>query len=207
MTLVSFFTIDRREVSVTDVLAQRPAFIIGSDPRGHLVLNEPGIAPAHALVTTKQGQYFIEPRFPHLEIHVNGKRIKSLAPLYSGDAVQIGGAVLHFGQAEREYSVPLQPVLSPIPAQPKTKAITPRAVAPVQVQSAPKEIYFPRQEQLPPSRLPGFVMGTVTLLILVVVVGFGVVGSGIGGTQAADTDARYAYNDGNITLIMFDADW
>ncbi len=50
-------------------------------------------------------------------------------------------------------------------------------------------------------------MGAVTLLIIAVVVGFGVVGSGIGGTQAADTDARYAYNDGNITLIMFDADW
>ncbi len=80
MTLVSFFTIDRREVSVTDVLAQRPAFIIGSDPRGHLVLNEVEVAPAHASVITKQGQYFIEPRFPHLEIHVNGSGLKASLP-------------------------------------------------------------------------------------------------------------------------------
>ncbi len=207
MTLVNFFTIDSREIIISDVLAQRPAFIIGSDSRGHLLLHENGVAPAHALVTSKQSDCFIQPRFPNLDVLVNGKRISTATRIQPGDSVQIGDAVLIFGQEERQHTIP--PLLVPVsPAPPKPTVIIPRPTVVTTPHTQPiiHEVYLP-QPQSQGTNLPALVLGAVTVLIIMVVVGFGIIGSGLGGTQVADTHSRFAYNDGNISIVMFDADW
>jgi pSer/pThr/pTyr-binding forkhead associated (FHA) protein len=85
-----------REFSISEVLATRPVFIIGSDARAHLRLIEPGVAPAHAIVEHYANRYLLLPRFPRLEVFVNNARVRGVRELNPGDSVRIGATELRF---------------------------------------------------------------------------------------------------------------
>jgi pSer/pThr/pTyr-binding forkhead associated (FHA) protein len=85
-----------REFSISEVLAKKPVFIIGSDARAHLRLTETGVAPAHAIVEHYANRYLILPRFPRLEVFVNNVRVRGARELISGDFVRIGATELCF---------------------------------------------------------------------------------------------------------------
>src|SRR5688500_6145614 len=92
LQVVSFFVHEAngQEVLLDPVLNERPVFIVGSDPRSQLVLQDTLVAPAHVIVNRKEGHYFIGPRMPNLDVRLNGKRITSPTHLTVGDVVQIG---------------------------------------------------------------------------------------------------------------------
>lgn len=98
------------EVSLTAALIdqKRPVFIIGADPRCDLQLNDSQVAPAHAAVVYKEGQFFIRPQFPKLSVLVNNKPIKGDTALKQGDSIQIGETHLGFGQERDSAETPRQ---------------------------------------------------------------------------------------------------
>lgn len=204
-----------REVSISATLedADKPVFIIGSDPRAHLQLIAPGIAPAHAGVTLKDGVYTIQPRFPTLEVSISGKSIHGQTPLSPGDTVEIGGIVLGFGQVERlmsgDAALPA-PVKAPTPgaaavivaSQPKPAAAVPKPVY------TPTNIYYPSKPTAPDLDKKPMII-TFTVLFTIIAVIAGISRSMTGGTPALENgfDPAFAYRDGNISFVMFDADW
>lgn len=89
-----------REFSISEVLATKPVFIIGSDARAHLRILDPKVAPAHAIVEHYADAYLILPRFPQLEVFVNNARVRGARVLNPGDSVRIGATEMRFRQAE-----------------------------------------------------------------------------------------------------------
>ncbi len=211
--LIAFFKIGGREVDVTSVLDIHPAFIIGSDPRSHLMLLEPSVAASHARVSLSGEGFTIVSCFPHLETYVNDRRIKAPTPLNPGDRVRVGEAEMHFLQEERAGMPP--PVATaalrarPVVVSTAAKASVPAleyAAASAPAALAPGEIFTPRREvAVTSSSIGSLVLGLVALLALVTVIGFGIVGNQT--TAATSSLTQYAYRDGNISIVMFDADW
>jgi pSer/pThr/pTyr-binding forkhead associated (FHA) protein len=211
--LIAFFRIGGREVDVTSVLESRPTFVIGSDPRSHLMLLEPSVAASHAMVSLRDSGLVIVSCFPHLDTFVNDKRIKTPTPLHPGDRVRVGEAELLFLQEERaRMPLPVAPpalrpraAVAPVAAKPSAPILR-YAPASAPGTLAPGEIFMPRHEtHAASSGIAGIVLGLVALLALVAVIGFGIVGNQT--TAATSSLAQYAYRDGNISIVMFDADW
>lgn len=215
---VSFFAVEGygQSVPINPVLETRPVFVIGSDPRAQLLLDDPAAAPAHAVVTGKDGVYTIEPRFPKLDLRVNGKRVVTPTPLNLGDVVQIGATILRYGQEER--SLPVSPparkpdAVLPVRSPGGRLTISPRipATAPAFAAAAPLspgEIYFPTRavETATSSPLP-LLLSLVTIAAIVGLLGFNFLVADAG-TASAPIPVDFAYRDGNITIVMFDADW
>ena len=62
--VVRFFVheVNGQEILLDPVFDSRPVFIIGSDPRSQLVLQDGLAAAAHAIVSTKVAMYTLFPR-------------------------------------------------------------------------------------------------------------------------------------------------
>lgn len=196
-----------QEFSISGVLdAGRPAFLIGSDPRSHVQVD--GADASHALIVRRQSAYFIQPRFPGQSVRVNGKIISGPTCLLPGDRVQIGTAVLRFEQDERPPSVtPPQP--PPASQPPPTRTVVyfpaqPAAAAGLQPAAAPA-VYHPPAAQTGGVNIMSLVLGLVAILAIIGGVGYGLV-SGAGSAAPAG-EVNFAYNDGNVTLLMFEAKW
>ncbi|MBL8155808.1 MAG: FHA domain-containing protein [Anaerolineae bacterium] len=210
---IAFFRIGGREVDVTSVLESRPTFVIGSDPRSHLMLLEPSVAASHAMLSLRDDGPVIVSCFPHLETFVNDKRIKAPTRLNPGDRVRVGEAELLFLQEERAgmplpvAPAALRPRAAVLPVAAKASApVLQYAPASASAVLAPGEIFMPRHEAAAASSgIGGIVLGLVALLALVAVIGFGIVGNQT--TAATSSLTQYAYRDGNISIVMFDADW
>ncbi|MBI5669523.1 MAG: hypothetical protein HZC41_16085 [Chloroflexi bacterium] len=198
--------------------AGRPAFLIGSDPRSHLRLESADAS--HALVLRRQETYFIQPRLPNVPVLVNGKRISGPTCLLPGDQVQIGEALLRFDQREGKRSAPPpapQPLLpdkqeverAVVPPRPAPVVTRPAAASLASIPAAPETVvYYPKPAAQPGPNLGGVLLGLFTLLVIVGVVGYGIVtGLSTDGSVVAAGDLDFVYNDGNVTVLMFDADW
>lgn len=211
LNIVSLFVVEDsgQEVLVSPVLDTRPAFIIGGDPRNHLHLDDSEVASGHALVTRKDGNYFIEARYKDKPILVNGKRIIDRSPLKPGDAVEIGAAKLRFEQEERRtQATSIKPAVT-------RQALIPATSGRVMVYSPPPTamtpassaaIYYPKSRNEQGESLP---------LLLVVVMGIGILlflgfqlltGGNTGSTAMTVRPIEYAYNDGNINILVFHID-
>jgi hypothetical protein len=216
----------RREIAISEVLAARPALIIGSDSRAHLQLSGEGIASAHAIVTHKSGAYIIQPRFPQNEVFVNETRVTGPKVLLPGDVVRIGAVTLRFQQedgvpvaalaavnplavARPTVQVQVTPVALPRSVTPKPLAA--RSVAPAAsvVQNSSTEVYFPRSVAQPQTSSLGLSLAIGSIIAIVGIVAYALfAGAGLGvGTAAAKGDPLFAFNDGKATFVMFDADW
>lgn len=204
-----------RRVSISAVLdGGRPAFLIGSDPRSHLQLSAADALPAHAIVLRRAGGYFLQPRFPHCAVLVNGRRSSGPTCLLPGDEVQIGAAVLRFeqveGQIEANPSPPATVRTAPAVAQPAPVSIpAPAAASPALAQPAlvDREPVIYRPPALEPAgsvNLFTTMLGVISVLAIIGVVAYGLISGG--GVQTSEA-ANFAYNDGNVTLLMFEASW
>jgi FHA domain len=206
-------TSDGRQVSISEVLANRPAFIIGSDGRTDLQLIGEGVAPSHALISRSGADYTIAPRFPTTAVYLNNKPIKLPARLSVGDTVQIGSVQISFAQMEGRSAPVLhvQVILPAVLPPGHAKAIAPVALSPAQLTRSPvasgKEIYYPRREQGGGSSAGALLSGLAVLLIVGGVIGYSLFSGGATSVAAGDLTAQFAFKDGNVTVVMFDADW
>lgn len=218
MTTVTLLkTFDGVEANVTQTLTHKPAFVIGSDSRSDLRLTLKDIQPAHAIITLRETGCVITPRTPAGEVRLNGKVVRFASPLKSGDTIQLGAASLTVAQHETD----LLPVGLPAPKQAVLPAsfVTPTALSPVSnplspvfapaaamnLSAQPREIYFPQSASAGGISMAAFFSGLVTLVVVVFVIGYGFLGSSP--VTAADITSQYAFNDGHVTVVMFEASW
>lgn len=215
-TLVSFLSYAGREVPITETLAARPVFIVGSDARAALTIGDQDVAPAHAIITRKNTEYYVTPRFPNLDVLVNGKRVEKPFLLETGDVIQIGSTQLTFGQAERE-GVPAAASIAPIrqtASVPTTRSVLVArpAAAAAATTSVGQNIYFPKVQAGPERMSLGTLISSIVVVLVVgAVLGFALLSSpgGVASAMSAEGYAlqNFAYQDGNVSLVMFDADW
>lgn len=213
-TLVGLFRVEPegRVSTITDALLSRPVYLIGSDARCQLQLAD--ALPVHAVVERKGDDYFIQPRYPNAEVRLNRKPVRGPMPLHLGDQVQIGSHTLVYGQERRALPntaprAAATPSVSLAPARVRSAPIPPPrpATAPV-IAAAGTQVYFPRSAEMQQgANLAALALGAVTLLLIVAVVGFGLVNSTSANMQAIAAVNPFAYNDGNITMVMFEAEW
>jgi hypothetical protein len=211
--LVSSFRVEPggRSSSITDVLLSHPVYLIGSDARCQLPLAD--AQPVHAIVERKGDSYYIQARYPSADVHVNGKPVRMPIALHVGDQVQIGAHTLIFAQETRAVANSLPatvvPAAPPKPAVTRSLTISTGRSAPAPAPAAADtNVYYPNSEQAQQgSNIAALALGAVTLLLIIAVVGFGLVSGTSASGPAAVAVNQFAYNDGNITMIMFDADW
>lgn len=219
---VSFFVVESgpavgREIIITDALESQPVFIIGSDARANLRLDDAEAAPAHAIIQRHGNAYQIEPRFGGLTLWVNSQPVKSMKRLEAGDQVQIGSTTLRYVEDRRRLPVKIVPAsaqalatIAPVFSQPKPSyglqpaLASATAVMPV---SNVGEIYFPPSGRSAGEvSMSGIALGLATVLIVVIALAFSLTGSLGGGVETAAL-SRFAFNDGNATVVMFTASW
>lgn len=79
-----------------DWVVDKPVFNIGRSERADIPLfGDPNVAPLHARIEKRQGQFFIVDSGSPLGTGLNGQRIQS-APLNANDVIQIGTQNLRF---------------------------------------------------------------------------------------------------------------
>ncbi len=209
--LVRYFRIegDVRVATLSDVLESRPVFLIGSDARANLVL--PGAAPSHAVVSLHDGVYMIAPRFPSTAVSVNDKPLTMSARLKAGDRIEIGNSRLIFDEApavevSRLPVMPAAPVLPALARAAAAPALQPAVATAAVVPTPGNNVYFPQNRMADSGGLGGVAMGLIGLLVIVTVIGYGLLSPQVGQTRGSLL-APYALDDGNVTIVMFDADW
>ncbi len=205
------------EIGVSEVLLTRPLFLIGRDPRCHLVLADPSAALSHAAISLRDDQYRIKATLPKLEISVNETRIDGEHSLKLDDVIRIGETELRFAESEN----PVRAVVSaPPPAaikpavQVRTSQIVARP-APQRAELAQTDaparepvIYFPQTMQQTQGGIsPVAIVGALATLALVA--GFIITMVGNLNASAARTIPLSLVDnrDGMVRLMMFDADW
>ncbi|MBL8164912.1 MAG: FHA domain-containing protein [Anaerolineae bacterium] len=211
-TLVSYFRVesDGRSSTITDILLSRPTYLIGSDARCALQLA--GAQPVHAVVERKGEIHLIQPRYPNAEVLLNGKPVRGPAALQVGDQVQISSHTLVFGQELRALAnapLAIAPVVTTKPAVVRSQNLpAARPASTPVIAPTGTDVYFPRSADIQQgTNVAALALGAVTLLLIVIVVGFGVVSGTSASNQPSVAVNQFAFNDGNITMIMFDADW
>lgn len=195
-----------RPVSVSDVLfgQGKPAFTIGSHEKSHLRIADPEVAPSHAVVSLQDGEYWIAPRFPHYSVLIDDLPVKRPTQLTNGSVVRLGGYTL---------SVSTQPVpeLNPPISEDSTalsRDYMPRSPATLDVASpVSAQVYFPRvPAQQRSSR--SVLLAALLVVVLIAVSGYALYTRVFQpGMQEVAVANPFAFNDGNATLLMFDATW
>jgi hypothetical protein len=206
-------TQDGRTVDLDRWLAEHPVFLIGSDPRSAWQVSD--AAPAHVVITRHGDHFLLEPRLPHLKVIVNERPVKNRTMLSPGDVITVAGT--HFTFTVRQgqpVAAPLRPVTAPRPTPaPAVSAAKPVVTLPASAvtkhasAATPSQVYYPTTQSA--MGKGGFsVFGILTVLAIVALVAVGVL-SASNGTQAASRAGveEFAFGDGTVTLVMFDADW
>lgn len=211
-TLVTLLkTVDGREVNLTEYLADHPALVIGADKRAGLQVMGAGVEAAHAVVTRRGSNFLISPRVPAARVLLNGQRINLPTRLNVGDTVQLGFQSLTVAQSEVSAVARVGTVMLPAIVNGRSLALQSPITASTSMNAVataldrPREIYFPRQKVSGGMSLSALLSGIITVLVVAVVIGYGLVTSGP--ASATDITSQFAYKDGHITVVMFDADW
>jgi hypothetical protein len=204
---------DGDAVSVSDVLVTRglPAFIVGSSDKAHLRLTDADLAPGHVAVRLQNGGYLLQV-LPGAACRVNGQPLLRGTLLSPGDVIDLDGVQLRFAadaaplSAAPPISHPRTAAPAPRPLmQPPARAAAP-AVQQAAASAAEPTIYYASQSAPASVNLSGLLylgIGLITIVLLAV--------AGITlfprQTAEADLPLEFAYNDGSVTVVMFDADW
>lgn len=211
-----------QRLSLDAVLERSPLFLIGSDPRCHLILKDTKGDSVQVVISRRAEGYVAALRYPDVTAWVNGQPLRHPVRLYSGDVLQIGTAELIFSEETREapeaqpvVAVPARepalPIAPPKPARLPTgmqiAAVSAAPAARAQSLSVGDGIYFPETKADAPAgtSITGLLMGLATVFVIVGLMGYGLISTSTS-TQAAAV-SPYAFNDGNISILMFDADW
>lgn len=199
--VLSFVLDDGHEVDITPVFAAgKPVFLIGAHEQSHLRLSGASIAPAHAAVSLKDGDLYIQPRFPALEVLVNDRVITRPTRLELGDHVRIGDRLFILTRTTRT----IAPLRTIQPALAETAVDTADVVIEDPVPSSAR-VHAPSADTSTRSRIPALVVAVIALVTMVGVGGYGVI-SRLNAASAVEAPT-FAYYDGNATLVMFEADW
>lgn len=214
-TLITLLkTPDGREANLTEYLANHPAFIIGTDARASLRLMGVGVEASHAIITRRNADYYVTPRVPAAKVSINGLPVTKPTRLNVADTLQLGAVSLTVAQSEAFVSLApiaaLQPAVLPsfLTKEPQFSqslngALAP-AAAPLSTVSTPRQIYFPKEEPVRGVSLPALISSIVAVLAVAFVIGYGFIASP---TAAADITSQYAFKDGHVTVVMFEASW
>lgn len=199
------------ETAVID--GAKPIFVIGSDPRADLQLDDASVGDSHALVSFKDGDYFIRPRFPHTAVWVDDMLIAQPTRLLPGMRVQIGQISLLFAHGEARPVVMAVPVPVPVKqaaiphgsAEKHQRVYTslPAKLAYAAAESGERAIFYPKaasENQNPTAFLIG-----LTSILGVVGLFFYILFNQSGGLNTAN--AYEAYGTGVARVITFYADW
>jgi thiol-disulfide isomerase/thioredoxin len=208
--LVSYFVIEGsgEEVLVSPVLDSRRMFTVGSDARSQLHLDTPDVEASHAVVSRKDEDYFIQPRYKKQRVLVNGKPIDSAIKLNPDDTVQIGATILRFEQEHRRtQATAIKPIINAQAALPVTTApaslvvSSPASLAP----SVGTTIHRPKAKQeAGNSNLLAFV-GILAGIGVLLVMGYNLLLGSRAVTPPVESRAvDYVYADGNISVLWFD---
>jgi thiol-disulfide isomerase/thioredoxin len=84
-------------------------------------------------------------------------------------------------------------------------AVSAAATAAIRPFDQPRQIYFPKPEVSRGMSVPALISSMVTVLVVAVVIGYGLVTGSP--TSAADVTSQYAFKDGHVTVVMFEASW
>jgi thiol-disulfide isomerase/thioredoxin len=196
---------DGTTISISDVLITQglPAFVIGSDDRAHLRLTGSQVAPGHAALRLRDGRYVMQylPGAPGIESRPG---VGTARPLNDGDMVQIGSHSLRFTLGE-----PFTTLAQAAPAVPVAAAAPAPAPAVAVVDAAPlaaTPIHRPAAAAVSAGRgrVAGLVLGVGVLMAALI---GGVAWLWLTLFPPGPAPIDFAYNDGNVTLVMFDADW
>jgi hypothetical protein len=209
--LIAYFNVhdgSGREVTVN---TGKPTFIIGNDSRCDLPLSDPAAAPSHAVVSYRNGDYFIKPRYTNTPIWVNGVSSQETVRLMPGAEVQIGSTLLTFDQEVRSAAAmvlaqPVKAAVVPKYVQPTPMVMAAQPARPMVLATAgtgERAIFFPeiRKEPSVAPILIGYmsVIGIIGLFIHILL------------TQVAAANATAnpyaAYADGTVQIWVFHADW
>ena len=74
------------------------SFTIGRDSKNELVLDLDNVSRRHALITTREGQSFVQDLDSTNGTYLNDAEVVSEQPLRSGDYLKVGGAIFKFLQ-------------------------------------------------------------------------------------------------------------
>lgn len=200
------------EIDVGAVTREKPAFVIGSDPRAHLRLEDAGVGRSHAAITAVNGEYRIRPTLPTMPVYINGRLVERGQPLQIGDVIRIGQTELHFNLAERTYPETQTAIVrsAPAPAVYRQPALAAAGAGSV----AQPRIYYPavREERaivgggLHPLTM---LVGVASIVGVIGVLAYAMIFAAGGGDLGALISGREAivYSRDAVTLVMFDADW
>lgn len=189
------------EVSISDVLIGQklPAFIIGSGEKAHLLLQGDDIAAGHASVRLQNGEYVLQ----FLPGAGMVSKPGSIQPLSDGMTLTIGAYSLRFVLGE---ALALADA-SPAAALPVPMPIVTAPSAPVSVAEQQPKIYLPAAQSSGSGSRRGLLLAALGLGLLVVLAAAGFALFPRGTTAPAEEIIDFAFNDGNVTIVMFDADW
>lgn len=107
----------RIEIRPTTLLAYSfPVFLIGSDPRCHLVVRDVEVAPVHALIArSRSGEFVIRRVKPDLSLNVDGEAVE-MSRLHDNSIIRIGRTVLNYRVGD---AAPAPVAVTPEPEKPK----------------------------------------------------------------------------------------
>lgn len=191
-----------RPVSVFDVLVVqgKPAFTIGSHEKSHLRIADPVVASAHAVITLRDGEYWIAPRYPQHAVLIDDLAIRRPTHLNPGSVVQLGGYTLRVD--EQPY-----PELSASTSEPEfalSNDYIPRSAATIEDTSA--QVFFPRRPPQERSSRKAVFLGLL-VIALIAVGGYVLYNNVLQPSTNVLAANPFSFGDGNATLLMFDATW
>jgi hypothetical protein len=189
------------ESSISDVLIRQklPAFIIGSGEKAHLRLDGSDIAAGYASVRLQNGDYVLH----FLPAAGMVGKPGSIQPLSDGMTLTIGTYSLRFVLGEAlpladPFSADEVPVPMPVVAAPP---------APVSITEQPPKIFLPTGQSGGSGSRRGLLLAALGFGLMVVLAAAGFALFPRGTTAPAEETINFAFNDGNVTIVMFDADW
>lgn len=78
------------------VAVRLPLCAVGRDPRCHVRPPDPSVSPVHATIHLHEGRFYVKDQRSQSGTFVNERRVLGLAPLKTGDVIQLGNLRLQF---------------------------------------------------------------------------------------------------------------
>lgn len=193
------------EINITAVTRAKPAFIIGSDRRSHLQINDAQVGASHAAITEFDGSYRIKPTLPPLRVFVNDRLVERTQPLYAGDVIRIGATELYFDVAERDLPELQVAVVPQVASAPRIQPITFSQPA----LAAGASVYHPATQTPTAAANPPVVMfaGVFAILSVIGALAYMMIVNPADLNRLITGREAIVYSADAVTLVMFDADW
>lgn len=189
------------EINITAVTREKPAFIIGSDSRAHLCVNDSGVGISHAAITVQGGEYHIKSTLPGMRVYINGKLVDRAQVLHSGDVIRVGETELRFDIAERD--------LSDYPHMPPSPRVLARSAAPAMAAATTRGIYYPvpQNQSIAGGNPAVMVIGVAAIIGLIGFMAYMMIFNPVAVNTFLTGRPPIVYSEDAVTVVMFTASW